>query len=152
MRDNNSGTPIGSSGDGAVARPALGGPVNRPRPLVLDPLLLTLCHCDTSASRDTTNPMLEEFATSSLSLVATPAAAWLEDEPPTEVSYTCGLLGRQQTPSQHADSVLQTPPPCPTLRVEDSSPLSSQQEYTHASASLGTKRTPHQASVRSAPR
>lgn len=73
--------------------------------------------------------MLEEFAASfaarqiiTLTLVGGPTtatmAAQLEDEAPTVVSClcTCGLPGRQQTPSQHADAnwMLQTPPPCST--------------------------------------
>jgi len=54
--------------------------------------------------------------------------------PPAEVSYTCNLPGRQQAPPQHADLVLQTPPPRPTLRVVDSPPVPSQQEHTQAGA------------------
>jgi len=90
---------------------------------------------DTPTSRNTTDdPMLEEFAASSLSLGATPATTRLEDEPPAEVSYTCGLPGRQQGSPQHTDLLLQTPPPRPTLRVADTPPVSSQQERTQAGA------------------
>ena len=78
--------------------------------------------------------MLEEFAASFLSLGTAPAIARLEDVPPAEVSYTCSLPGRYQAPPQHADLVLQTPPPRPTLRVVDSPPVPSQQEHTQAGA------------------
>lgn len=40
-------------------------------------------------------------------------------------------------PPQYVDSVLQTPPPRPTLRVADSPPGSSLQEHTHGGAASG---------------
>ena len=83
-----------------------------------DPLVLTLWPWDTTASRNAMkDPMLEEFAasvaTSERSLAAAPTTAQLEGEAPVMLSCGCtsGLLGRQQTVSQHADLVLQTPPP-----------------------------------------
>ena len=101
-------------------------------------LLLTLWPCDTPNSRDATDdPILEEFAASVRSLGAALAAARLEDEPPAEVAHTCGLPGRQQMPPQYVDSVLQTPPPRPTLRVADSPTGSSLQEHMHGGAASG---------------
>ena len=130
-RDNISDAPAGSSGDAAAARAAHGEMVLGPRLLVPDPLVLTLWPHDTPTGRNTTDdPMLEEFAASSLSLGAAPAIARLKDVPPAEVSYTCSLPGRYQAPPQHADLVLQTPPPCPTLQVAGLLPVSSQQEHT----------------------
>jgi hypothetical protein len=83
--------------------------------------------------------MLEVFAASFLSLVAAPAPARLEDEPPAEVScvYTCGLPGRQQTSPQHADLVIQIPPLRPAPRAADSPQMSSLHGRTQASASTG---------------
>ena len=57
--------------------------------------------------------------------------------PSRPYTHTCGLPGRQQMPPQYVDSVLQTPPPHPTLRVADSPPGSSLQEHTHGGAASG---------------
>ena len=48
-KDNNSGAPIGSSGDVEAARVTHGGPVLGPRLLISDPLLLTLWPRDTES-------------------------------------------------------------------------------------------------------
>ena len=124
-RGSISGASTGSSGDAALARAAHGDTVPGTWLLGTDPLL-TLWPCDTPNSRDTMDyPMLEKFTASVRSLGAALAAARLEDEPPAEVAHTRGLPGRQQMPPQYVDSVLQTPPPHPTLRVADSPTSSS---------------------------
>jgi hypothetical protein len=126
--ESNSGAPTGSSGNAAASWANHGELANRPRPLMPNLLVLALWPHDTLASHDATeDPMLEEFISSVAasqivtirSLTATLAAAYLEDEPP-----------------QHADFVLQMPPPCPIQWAVGSPPVSPQQGCTQVSASM----------------